>query len=210
MSEEKEPSAKGFGLRFINAKKTQQVPPPRPDKWSPGVRVISEEEYDRFTNKLALELLATCSPEHLAVIAAQQMMYADELKHLLEENKSGQTDAIKIIETVEKIIEKSLLHAQKSSIQTGMIVLSSYRAHISKKRADGVKKNKEEVIALAQEIAEARWREDCAHKVRKGAMAKQVYDTLIEGPHRNLVSSIDSVKRWITPVTPDYASKPGR
>lgn len=80
MSEEKEPSAKGFGLRFINAKKTQQVPPPRPDKWSPGVRVITEEEYDRFTNKLALELLATCSPEHLAVIAAQHMIYVDELK----------------------------------------------------------------------------------------------------------------------------------
>lgn len=48
--------------------------------WVAGQEISSEEEYRRATNWLADKLLAECAPEHLAVIAAQHMIYVDSLK----------------------------------------------------------------------------------------------------------------------------------
>ena len=96
MSEEdKVSTARGFRLRSIKEMKAQ-----RPGNWSPGVRVISENEYKRFTEQLARELLTTYSPEHLAVIAAQHVMYSNELKCVLEEKKA---ELVGVVEIARKV-----------------------------------------------------------------------------------------------------------
>lgn len=56
-----------------------------PNRWEPGVDVDSEENYDRFTEQLAQELLTDYAPEHIAVIAAQHIMYVDLLSRYIEE-----------------------------------------------------------------------------------------------------------------------------
>lgn len=89
MSDEgKEVPAPCLGFHPAQARKYRVERLARPSQWSPGVRVTSAKEYDRFTDQLARELLATCTPEHIAVIAAQHMMYADELKCLLSEERA--------------------------------------------------------------------------------------------------------------------------
>lgn len=172
----------------------------RPSQWSPGVRVNSAEEYERFTDQLARELLATCTPEHLAVIAAQHMMYADELKCVPEEKKAEQVAIIEIAKNVTREI----------ATEVSMEVFKGYRTHLSNKRADAVKKGKKDVIALAKYIADKNWRVDTEQKIGIGEMAKTVYSAMLETVHYKSVSGPGCVKRWIRPVAPGYASKPGR
>ncbi|WP_437883543.1 hypothetical protein [Pseudomonas sp. LRF_L74] len=59
----------------------------QPARWAPGVEVDSKEDYDRFTHQLALELLDECTPVHIAVVAAQHMMFSDLLSRALDESR---------------------------------------------------------------------------------------------------------------------------
>lgn len=194
--DEKEPSAPRLGLRsFILAKKSPPEQSARPSQWSPGVRAVSAEEYDRFTDQLARELLATCSPEHIAVIAAQNMIYADELKCVIEENK---TDSAKVVEFATDLATKA-----------AMTALGARRKHLAEKRANAVRDGKKDVMALARSIAMENWREDTHQKTKIGKMAEIVYGILKKSEHCKSVSSPDAVKRWIRSVAPAYAKMPG-
>lgn len=51
-------------------------------EWEPGVEINSEAEYIAMTQHLAKGLLSDNTPEQLAVIAAQHLIYADQLKML--------------------------------------------------------------------------------------------------------------------------------
>lgn len=189
----------GFGFHPIAADKARSERLSRPSHWSSGLKVISAEEYDRFTDQLARELMATCTPEHIAVIAAQHMIYVDELKCALEGKKSELSETVEAVRSV----------ATKVAIQTTMITLRAWRQHIAQKRADGVRARKKDVMALAQHIAAEQWREDTDQKIKVGEMAGMVYSTLQATEYRKLVSAPGSVRRWIKPVTPAYASQPG-
>ncbi|XOC01560.1 hypothetical protein ACMC9K_20655 [Pseudomonadota bacterium DY0742] len=197
----KELSAPRLGLRsFIAAKKSQSEQLDRPSQWSPGVRALSAEEYDRFTDQLARELLATCTSEHIAVIAAQHMIYADELQCVLAEN---QTEPVNVVEIVSKI-------ATKVATEVSMTTLEAQRKHLAEKRAKAVRDLKKDVMDLARSIAAKKWHEDTEQKIKIGEMAKMVYRALLDTEYRKLVSSPDAVQRWIRPVAPDYAKKRGR
>lgn len=197
----KEPSAPRLGLRsFIAAKKSQSEQLARPSQWSPGVRALSTEEYDRFTDQLARELLATCPPEHIAVIAAQHMLYADELKCVLEENK---TEPVNVVEIVSKI-------AAKVATEVSMTAFEARRKHLAEKRADAVRDVKKDVMDRARSIAAEKWREDTKQKIKIGKMAEMVYSALLDTEYRKLVSSPGRVRVWIRPIAPAYASQSGR
>ncbi len=203
----KEPSAPGLGLRsFILANKARSEQLTHPSKWAPGAEVLSAEEYDRFTEQLARELLATYTPEHIAVIAAQHMMYADELKlcaHelgcMLKENMN----------TPDKIIEIARELTSKIATEVAMTAYKARRKHDDMKRANGVKKTKAPVKDLAISMAAERWRKDTEEKIKTGKMAEAVYEDLLKTEHRKLVSSQGAVHRWIAPIAPEYAKKPG-
>ncbi len=159
------------------------------------MRAKSAEEYARFTEQLAQELLETYTPESLAVVTAQHIIYVDELKCVLEENK---TEPDYIVEIAKKI-----------ATEVAMTVLEARRKHLAEKRADAVRNRKKDVMALARSIATEKWREDPHQKIKIGKMAEIVYGDLQEAEDRKLASGPDVVRRWIRPVAPDYAKKPG-
>lgn len=199
-NDEKGLSTPRLGVRgLIAAKKTQTEQLARPSQWTPGTRALSFDEFDQFTDQLALELLATCTPAHLAVVAAQHMIYADELKCELEENRAEPINAIELAGEI----------AANVATDVTLIALRAQRKHLAEKRADAVRKGKEDVIALARRIAAKEWGEDTERKIKIGEMAKKIYNALLETKHCKLVSSSDSVRRWIRPVAPEYAKKPG-
>lgn len=208
MSDEgKEASAPRLGFNLAQAKKYRIEQLTGPSEWSPGIRVTSAEEYDQFTDQLAKELLATYTPEHLAVIAAQHMMYADELKCVLEGMKANH---VEVVEVAKEFVGRALGHTEQIATQISMTTLKAYRTHLSKKRADAVKEGKKNPMALARDIAAEMWRKDTEQKIRIGKMAKAVYDALLKTEHQKSVSGVSCVQRWIRPVAPGYASKRGR
>lgn len=48
--------------------------------WKPGMKITSENEYQALTEELAKTLLRESTPEHLAEIAAQHLIYIDALE----------------------------------------------------------------------------------------------------------------------------------
>ncbi|MDX2355000.1 MAG: hypothetical protein ACKVLM_04750 [Pseudomonadales bacterium] len=195
----KEAPAPGLGFNTLQAKKYRMERLARPSHWSPGVRVKSAEEYDRYADHLARELLATCTPEHMAVIAAQHMIYSDELKCLLEEDKAD----------LDKVFKSFFEITVQTSTMTAMTAVEAYRKHSAEKRAAGVRARKEDVMALAREIAAEKWRKDIGKKIKIGKMAETVFSDLKKTKYCKLVSSVGAVRRWIKPEAPDFASQPG-
>ncbi len=53
-------------------------------EWEPGVEINSEAEYITMTQHLAKDLLSDHTPEQLAIIAAQHIIYTDMLKRTKE------------------------------------------------------------------------------------------------------------------------------
>lgn len=178
MSEEKEPSAKGFGLlglvgrspaaRYLAAKKARKsaIQADKPDD-------AELEMAERFAQELAQELMSTYPAEQIAQIAARYMIGAD----VFQRKANSAVD--------------------------------NYRKQISEKRAERVKENKEDAIALARQIAKEKWQEDTEKKIRKGEMARLVYSAL-QDTNYGKQATLGSVRNWITPVTPDHASRRGR
>lgn len=200
MSEEgKEAPAVGLGFDPVLARKYRTERLARPSQWSPGVRVQSAGEYDRYTDQLARELLATCTPEHMAVIAAQHMIYADELKCVLEENKAD----------LGKSFEDTFEFLIQASAKAAMIAIEAKRKHSAEKRAAGVRKNKGGVIAHARDIATKEWAKDSEQKIKTGEMAQIVFDALQKTEHCKLANNVGIVRRWIASCAPSYAKKAG-
>ncbi len=183
--EEKEASAPRLGVRSIRS-------------MSPAARFLADrrakqeqskaefahdaesEWLERFTQELAQELMSTYSPEQIADIAARQMIGVDYFRSRARKADEAVTTAV-----------------------------DAYRSQLAEKRADAVKRAKADVIKHAREIAAQKWAEDADETIKVGVMAGVVYDILVNAHPRNLISSVTAVKRWISPVTPPYASQPG-
>lgn len=68
-----------------------------------------------------------------------------------------------------------------------------------------------EAAERAREIAKELWQEDHQQKIRIGEMAQQVYAELhSQGMEKLLPKDPDAVRKWIRPVAPIHAMKPGR
>ena len=50
--------------------------------WQPGLRIISEPQYLEVTTELARTLLRQYTPEQVALIAAQHLVYVDALNQV--------------------------------------------------------------------------------------------------------------------------------
>lgn len=122
------------------------------DRWEPGVDVDSEEKYNKFTEQLAQELLSDCAPEHIAVIAAQHMMYADCLSQSLDELRklrhvSGELGTLKLEQAEARYDALTRKWAQYTAI-----ALAAYRKKIggAGAKARHAETNQQKTIALAE------------------------------------------------------------
>lgn len=63
----------------------------------------------------------------------------------------------------------------------------------------------------ARTIASELWSKDASRSLRVGDMAEHVYGQLLdEGVDINQLPDRDRVRKWIRPVAPEYAKRPGR
>lgn len=144
MSEdEKTPSARGFRPRPRVVQDTQ------PGRWAPGIEVNSKEDYDRFTQQLAQELLSECTSEHIAVVAAQHMMLSDLLSRALAESRT-QADA------VDARLELQLARCDELTKNWAKYTTTVLTAHKKKSWGVGGKKRHAETTKM-KELALAEW-----------------------------------------------------
>jgi len=127
------------------------------------------------------------------------MIYSDELKCLLEEDKAD----------LDKVFKSFFKITVQTSTMTAITAVEAHRKHSAEKRAAGVRARKEEVMALARKIAAEKWRNDIDQEFKIGKMAEMVFSDLKETKYCKLVSSAGAVKRWIKPEAPYFASQPG-
>jgi hypothetical protein len=80
--------------------------------WEPGMEISSEAQYHEVTERLAKELLQTHTPEQLAVIAAQHLIYVDVLKQ-----SEAETPRLGLMRAKDRVIpmtEEDLQRAMES------------------------------------------------------------------------------------------------
>ena len=68
-----------------------------------------------------------------------------------------------------------------------------------------------QLVDRAQAIASELWAKDASRSLRVGDMAEHVFGRLLdEGVDLNQLPDRARVRKWIKPVAPDYAMRPGR
>ncbi|MGP3792521.1 hypothetical protein [Pseudomonas sp. B392_1p] len=185
--------------------------------WEPGMEVSSEAQYHEVTERLARELLQAYTPEQLAVITAQHLIYVDGLKSGSGKAKESIQRANEIIQAKNVQIQHEILKNEDLSRNTARIskiVLEAWKNKTTKKRMSGLdqfNEDKSAAIERAQVIAKQQWQADAAKEIRIGNMADRVYRALVdEGFKESLPDTPDRLKQWIKPVAPKYASQAGR
>lgn len=172
-------------------------------EWEPGVEINSEAEYMAMTQHLAKDLLSDNTPEQLAIIAAQHIIYTDMLKR----SQEAQTEVTQL-----EILKNKIL--VKSTAKISKIVLEAFKTKTNQSKMSGLSilnKGKAAARERAKEIASERWNKDTEHKIRLGQMADLVWKVLVdEGYTDYLPNTAVSIKIWIKPVAPTYACKGGR
>ncbi|MBV2133358.1 hypothetical protein KRX52_11190 [Pseudomonas sp. MAP12] len=111
---------------------TEQEKEPTLLRWEPGMEIASEKEYQEATNHLAKELLRDYTPEQLAVIAAQHVIYVDALS-------SGNTAAKEAIQIQKKLLQREALKTEimiKNVAKIAKIVLNAKNKQRAKKGGD--------------------------------------------------------------------------
>lgn len=229
MSDEgKEAPALGFDP--VLARKYRKETLARPSQWSSGVRVQSAEEYDRYADLLARELLATCTPEQLAVTAAQHMMLLDAVSDSNDELRktnfalqqlndalqalSDETAAqLKLEAETSNFLVKNTARIAKLALDSSKHTATQQRKANYEKTLGKFQRAKEPAIKRAQEIANEHWNAERASGrriTRVTRMAEKVFNQLKkEGYYEVLPSTEQGLKKWINPVTPDEARRRG-
>lgn len=200
-------------------------------RWEPGMELSTEEEYHTATAWLAKELLRDNTPEQLAIIAAQHVIFADAIKARPKELEA-RPEAFKHSSDVprglsrstnEQLRREALAKEELTSESLGefgahcaKIVLDAWRAKTAKKRMKGldlIGQKKDGITNRAREIATELWSND-TKGLRIGDMADEVYRALTtEGFTKSpegLPDTVGTVGDWIKPVAPNYARKGGR
>lgn len=200
-------------------------------RWEPGMELSTEDEYHTATAWLAKQLLRDNTPEQLAIIAAQHVIYVDAIKagpKKLEARPEALTHSSDVPRglsrsTNEQLRRKALASEKlatealvKDRARWAKVVLEAWRAKETQKRMPGlslIKQKKDQVTNRAREIATELWAKDTG-KLRIGDMADMVYRALAaEGFTKDaggLPDTTGTVGTWIKSVAPAYASKGGR
>lgn len=100
-------------------------------EWKPGVEINSEAEYIAMSNLLAKDLLNDNTPEQLALITAQHLIYVDQLSRTNMAVKKAANAHEKIIQQQEKKSD-ALIKKLDSSItndEAAMIYWSMIQAY---------------------------------------------------------------------------------
>ncbi|MGU2141327.1 hypothetical protein ACSETH_28785 [Pseudomonas aeruginosa] len=130
--------------------------------WQPGMEITSESQYYEVTKQLAEALLSEHTPEQLAVIAAQHLIYVDVLNHSKHESARGFVSAenriVKITQGELRKLFSSLAESLKAELTEDMIGIAK---HIGDARMKGSSKAANDVRHHAnrsrQEEAMAEW-----------------------------------------------------
>lgn len=186
--------------------------------WWQDVEITSEKEYHQATDRLAAELLRDNTPEQLAVIAAQHLIYvgALETRCLAAEELVRAKDEIahlqdkQLLETTEESQRKLSV---KETARIAKVVLEAWRSQNTQKRMPGLNRQnngKAAAMERARAIAIEKWQSDTAHKIRISQMANEVYGALVdEGFAEWLPGRVARLNEWIKPVAPDHARQGG-
>lgn len=147
--------------------------------WEAGQEISTEEEYEQATEWLANKLLAECTPEHLAVIAAQHMIFVDTLK-ATQESLTITNDSLKrSCDTAYQLTQAQLgiseeLRKERTSFAISMaqLAVTAYKKHSRMPRSEGGKARHRETSALKVE-ALSNWEETGAKYSSRAAFARQ-------------------------------------
>ncbi len=142
--------------------------------WQPGMEIASENQYYEVTEQLAKALLSEHTPEQLAVIAAQHLIYVDVLNQGKYESARGfvstENRVVKITQRELRKLLSSLADSLKAELTEDMIKLAK---HIGDARMKGSSKAANDVRHHAnrsrQDEAMAEWDawEELDHKGKK-------------------------------------------
>lgn len=163
--------------------------------WEAGQEITSEEEYQRATHWLANQLLKECTPEHLAVIAAQHMIYVDSLKasngSLNAENESlnrSQHVALQLAQVKREIMEELRKDIVPFGTYVAKLVVAGYQKHSKIPRSEGGKARHRETNASKVEALKD-WETNQANYSSRSAFARA----------NRLKYSVteETLKRWI-------------
>lgn len=117
--------------------------------WEAGHDITTEEEYQQATEWLANKLLGECTPEHLAVIAAQHMICLDAVKDNLAAVESCNTSLLSLLELAE--LESASKLSAKEATAVTLFVFKKYKKHRAQQAALASHKidrsNKERALA---------------------------------------------------------------
>lgn len=170
--------------------------------WEAGQEITSEEEYLRATHWLANQLLKECTPEHLAVIAAQHMIYVDSLKasngslkaindSLNAENESlnrSQDVVLQLAQIKSEIMEELRKDFVPFGTYVAKLVVAGYQKHSKIPRSEGGKARHRETNASKAEALKD-WEANQANYSSRAAFARA----------NRLKYSVteETLKRWI-------------
>lgn len=150
-----------------------------------------------------VENIASVTDENGADGARESMLRGlSYLKYAAEEQPS-------VAEAIAFGVEAILLAVTSAKLSESMRKSSIEASRMSPLIAQN--RAKEELVAIAQEVASEHWRCDVKNEIRIGVMAEKVYRALVaDGYSELLPGTADRIKEWIKPVAPEYARKGGR
>lgn len=163
--------------------------------WEAGQEITSEEEYQRATHWLANQLLKECTPEHLAVIAAQHMIYVDSLKasndSLIAANESlsrSQGVALQLAQVKSEVMEELRKDLVPFGTYVAKLVVAGYQKHLKIPRSEGGKARHRETNASKAEALKD-WEANQANYSSRSAFARTNC--------RKYNVTDETLKRWI-------------
>jgi hypothetical protein len=190
-------------------------------RWELGMKLSTEtdKEYQAATARLAKELMRDYTPEQLAIITAQHVIYLDDLTNTNDSTKRAASTTAELVEIQRAQLQNAALENEvlvKETVNFIQIALNEKKAKTTRKRMPGLDRTnqkKNEIAGCAREIATELWAKD-TEGLRIGDMADRVYRALAAKGFTKeaggLPETTGTVGAWIKSVAPDYASKGGR
>lgn len=198
-------------------------------RWEPGMELSTEEEYHAATAWLAKELLRDNTPEQIAIIAAQHVIFADaimarpkELEARPEVLKHSSDIPRGLSRSTNEQLRREALAKEelarevlaKFGAQCSKMVLDAWQAKTTRKRMTGlvlISDSKGEARNRALEISTSIWLADTTEVTRIRIVGQKVWNQLIDdGLKDALPDNMEAMMDWIRPAAPHGASRPGR
>ncbi|MEH6501407.1 hypothetical protein [Halopseudomonas aestusnigri] len=172
-----------------------------PLQWAPGMEITSAEHYNALVDELAQRLLKESSPEQLAAIAAQHLIYADALSESLVSVKEDMRAANELIATQGEIIALLKIESRskltvRQTARMAHIILDA--KHKQRARKAALASHKENHAGKAKALAD--WDAHGAKFSSRRAFAERCHA-------QYGVTSSDTVYRWLLKHRPEKKDK---